>query len=526
VGTNFIRSITRATVALLLTSLLLLPARGWPQALPPGLQEVPLEGQADASVTAVAAVGAVAPPGCEKKSLVFSPDRRRVACVGQNDGKPAALLDGVLGPGYDELNPLYVTSTPDPLLYSVAYSRRTDYGFTFSLDSRHFTYAARQGRTWRLVLDGLEQASYDAVFGPEFSPDSQRLAYRAREGKNWFVVLDGARRPGDFQVLKSPVFSADSKRVAYVGCAAVTCGAIIDDKEKGYFSAVGQVGFSQDSQHFVFSAARAEMGRYKMFVVTDQQTWEFTAGALSDTITWTTDLRSAESNLLAEHLPSVIFSPDGKHLAWVELGKLVRDGNPGPACEKIAAAEFSADGNHSAVICESKLKMSLLVDDQVLREFDPQVEYPHFPTFSPDGQRFAYVIARPLESAGQKGKRLGLGSMNVGPGGTVSTHIVNSVEAVLMPLNQRHGVHLIVDGNEVAQSVAIGLGPMTFSPDGRRLVYHLFGPRGTQEHVVVLDGREGKLYDEIGEISFVDNNTISYIAREGSKRFKVTHTVP
>jgi hypothetical protein len=70
------------------------------------------------------------------------------------------------------------------------------------------------------------------------------------------------------------------------------------------------------------------------------------------------------------------------------------------------------------------------------------------------------------------------------------------------------------------------LGLIKFSPDGRWLAYQVFGPHDTQKYVVVLDGREGKLYDQTLGLSFVDNNTISYVATEGGKRYQVTHTVP
>jgi WD40 repeat protein len=360
-----------------------------------------------------------------------------VACVGKNNGKPAALLDGVLGPGYDQISP-YISWDAGVGEGSPV----NPYGFTFSPDSRHFAYSARRGRKWLVVLDGVEQAHYDFVGQLLFSPDSQHLAYSAMEGEKWFVVLDGARHSESYPAIANLTVSADGRRLGYVACEERSCAVWIDDKDRGAFATVGEIELGQDSQSFAFTAANYTLGEYRIYVITDQQTWEVSAGPLRTTVYGGFPVaRSSQAqiaNFLAKYLPILILSPDGKHIIWVELGKLVRDGKPGPPCERISAAGFSADGNRLAVICASQLKMSLLVDDQVLREFDPQVEYPHFPTFSPDGKRFAYAIARPLVSSGKTGKLRDY-SDSIAPGTTSRTDYLNSLQAFLSPANQKRG---------------------------------------------------------------------------------------
>jgi hypothetical protein len=52
---------------------------------------------------------------------------------------------------------------------------------------------AVRGGKWFVVVDGKEGKEYDGIVKgtPVFSPDSKHLAYMARRGGKWFVVIDG-----------------------------------------------------------------------------------------------------------------------------------------------------------------------------------------------------------------------------------------------------------------------------------------------------------------------------------------------
>jgi hypothetical protein len=52
---------------------------------------------------------------------------------------------------------------------------------------------AGRGGKWFVVVDGKEGKEYDGIAKgtPIFSPDSKHLAYLARRGEKWFVVIDG-----------------------------------------------------------------------------------------------------------------------------------------------------------------------------------------------------------------------------------------------------------------------------------------------------------------------------------------------
>ncbi len=150
----------------------------------------------------------------EIRGARLSPDGRRVAYVARQGTRWFAVIDGAEGEGYDEVDP----------------------NLRWSPDSRRVAYTARRGGEQFLVLDGVEGKAYSYVGVPVFSPDSQRIAYQAAWGESrweswefqgmamrssvWSknaMVIDGVEGTiYDGTSGLSPVFSADSKRVAYV----------------------------------------------------------------------------------------------------------------------------------------------------------------------------------------------------------------------------------------------------------------------------------------------------------------------
>ncbi|HHT9160316.1 MAG TPA: hypothetical protein ACFYEB_00455, partial [Candidatus Brocadiia bacterium] len=60
---------------------------------------------------------------------------------------------------------------------------------TFSPDSKHVAYTAKEGNKEFVVVDGEEGKQYDTVSCGPFSPDSKHVAYTAKEGNKEFVVV-------------------------------------------------------------------------------------------------------------------------------------------------------------------------------------------------------------------------------------------------------------------------------------------------------------------------------------------------
>ena len=91
---------------------------------------------------------------------VFSPDGKRVACIGKDKGKYTVAVDGTAWNGdYDMVWP--------PV---------------FGPDSRHVAAKAEKNGTYHILVDGKpSKESYRALWNPTFGPDGDKLMIRGIE---------------------------------------------------------------------------------------------------------------------------------------------------------------------------------------------------------------------------------------------------------------------------------------------------------------------------------------------------------
>jgi hypothetical protein len=145
-----------------------------------------------------------------RSSLTFSQDGKHFAYVAKTKSGAVVVTDGRPSKAYK-----------DVLGYSV----------TLGGDGR-VAYAAKVGNRWTVVVDGQEGKLYDEILAYSespidyglravrssisFSPNSRRLAYAARLGKKWSVVTNGIEGKWYDAVEGGPFFSADSTRIAYI----------------------------------------------------------------------------------------------------------------------------------------------------------------------------------------------------------------------------------------------------------------------------------------------------------------------
>jgi Tol biopolymer transport system component len=125
---------------------------------------------------------------------------------------------------------------------------------------------------WRLVVDGVEHGEYARILGhpPVFSPDSKRVAYGAVRGEKMFVVVDGQEgREYDGIGEGDPIFSPDNKRVAYVAKRQGKVLVVVDGIEGKEYAGIikGTPIFSPDSTRVAFAAT--PVGRDCMVAVVD-----------------------------------------------------------------------------------------------------------------------------------------------------------------------------------------------------------------------------------------------------------------
>ena len=85
---------------------------------------------------------------------------------------------------------------------------------------------ARSGEKQFVIVDEKEGKKYDVIGRdtPLFSSDSRRIAYVAEEEKRWLTVVDDVEgKKYDLVAAASLVFSPDNRHVAY--------GAFLNDKK-------------------------------------------------------------------------------------------------------------------------------------------------------------------------------------------------------------------------------------------------------------------------------------------------------
>jgi hypothetical protein len=238
-----------------------------------------------------------------------------------------------------------------------------------------------------VVVDGQEQKQYDRIEGGSlvFSPDSMRVAYVARAGKNHLVVVDGQeQKQYDKTKKQALVFSPDSNRMAYLASVGVWC-IVVDGHEQLQFRSVGPPFFSPDSQRLAYALTRKE------------RWFKTTVGSVV-----VDGQEGKDYDLKGEYpkLPSLVFSPDSKRLAyWWEIdagsetsprkGFVVVDRQEGKAYESGGPPVFSPDSKRLAHVAVADGKAFVVVDGQEQRRYDRVSSL----VFSPDSKRVAYVAS-------------------------------------------------------------------------------------------------------------------------------------
>ena len=343
-------------------------------------------------------------------NFLFSPQNRcyggqlyvpggRIVYLGRNKDKWVVILDGKQGPVSDHL----------PVL-------------RFTPDGRRCIYAVIVRGKQRVVIDGNPTREYEHVWEYGFAPDN-RSFYIAQEKNKQFLVLDeqAGRR---FDIVGSPVFSDDGKRVAYWAQEKegddefLRC---VIDRNVGpcYRASITEIAFSPNGKRvaYVVSNSVRAVGEneQKDFVVLD--------GVVGAEFKWVRELT---------------FSPDSLHLAYVANGETVvldgkidRNSWPqiGHRCYDPSAYHnsiiFSPDSKRLAYLAASRVherrgrtpdqEFVIVLDGQpqstwraVKRSFTP------FGVFSPDSRHFAFVACGETPGKervvldGQPGPKFGL----------------------------------------------------------------------------------------------------------------------
>jgi hypothetical protein len=350
-----------------------------------------------------------------------------------------AVVDGVAGQGADQVKDLQFSADGKHVVYVLAWKMPfwaamthravidgemgPPYfgvsGVTFSADGKHVAYLADRGSAQRdhidclVVLDGKEGKSYPHIASGTlcFNPASGQPAFVTGDGDPAVAVIDGA----EDRAAQEIYFSPDGKHVATTTGSGRRCAIVVDGKARTYDGTMGHVSnvtFSPDGRHLAYT-----IGTYpdnKTFVVVDGN-----EGPLCDAVRdfqfgpdgtrfaylartgGLTEACVTDAGLEKGYLQAfdLMFSPDGKHVAYRALGTggsvVVRDGKEEKTYFQIPdhALCFSPDGKRLAYWAMLPTGMAVVADGKEGKGYGNNGFAPGL-AFSPEGKRLAYLATR------------------------------------------------------------------------------------------------------------------------------------
>lgn len=418
------------------------------------------------------------------QSVSISPDCKRVAYFAKAGGKEFAIIDGKESKRYAKIwdNPF-----PNSPYYHLNIP-------LFSPDSRRIAYVAEENQKKFVVVDGIEGKPYDDIsewYEPAgvlsarkamappvrspiiFSPDSKQIAYCAKKDEKEFVVLNAQEGKKYFSIQSSPIFSYDSKHLAF--------GAV--DENTGFYRIIIDSGKVEETP-FSLKVAVEDIAVFSVF----RPVFSPDSRRIAFVITGPTPhgivvVDGKESKLYGTDYFSRIlpvFSPDSKNIAFV-----ISDSNYFVMlnCKRLKEYDninseflkFSPDSKRLAYPAQRGEKWLMVIDEKEGKEFDNISA----PEFSPDSKKVAYI--------GWEGA------------------------------DENETAVLVLDGKEIIRYKSIH--QIVFSPDSKRIAF--VGYKGNKPFVVT-DSTEGKKYDAISRIAFSpDSKIIAYTAQQNDKCFLV-----
>ncbi len=278
----------------------------------------------------------------------------------------------------------------------------------FSPDSRRMAFPVQDGAEWRVVLDGVSGPPVDGVGDMTFSRDGRRLAYSAERGGAWHVVVDGTfGEPFDSLYAGTLTFDPTGRRVGFVAWDGGVAVPVVDGRREAPHEGVAYLGFSTDGEHVGYVARDAS--RVRLFVdgvpgpghrAIGGYLFGNAPGSVAylarDSAAWWL-VRGDERwgpYLGARALTGLAGGTGIAFVAVVEGGeRLVVDGRPGPTFAQVDALSVSVTGDAWGYVGRDSLQSTVIVSGRIM---DTRGWAGHL-VFSPDGERYAYVVASETE---------------------------------------------------------------------------------------------------------------------------------
>lgn len=308
--------------------------------------------------------------------------------------------------------------------------------------------------------------------------------------------------------------------------------AVVDNKQGIKYNFIsttqfGQIKFSSDSKKYAYLAAK---GRESFVIINGEE-------------------KRRDSGIIAS---SIIFSPDGKRVAYASHTFVVVDGVRGKRYDRVSYPKFSPDGKRVAYAAKSGGRSFVIVDGQ------PQKLCAANPVFSPDSKRLACTAGKQtLKSRefytvldGKKGKvyehisylKFSPDSKNIAYVARTGKKwiVVHDGKEIAHYDTRPFGLNFSPDSNKVFYVVRKGRkrtlvygnkvgdlfrmhSKLKFSLDGKRFAYIGFGDKGRH---AVIDWQKSKSYYRVRGLAFSpDSKRVAYAASSNGKWFVVVNGV-
>ena len=344
------------------------------------------------------------------------------------------------------------------------------------------------------------------------SSDCQHVAFPSQHGLQWSVCYDG--QEGErYRRVHSLTFSTFGSHFAYVGQKTQSNSVLVLDGKEGQpyeDIAPDSLKFSLDGGRYAFviglpftNSLKTETGKL----------W-----APSRVVVDGRESRNYESVATRD----LLFSPDGKHLAYLaslsqvlssnHMDVVVRDGVDSQPYQGVldGTPVFSLDSQHLAFAAQRNGKWFVVLDAKESSPWDAVAN--NSVMFAPDSQRLIYRAKRGEDWFLMVGGKAFIRDENGIP------------QMAFLGPDNRHMALLVRRQSKDHWLVGGKLGPafdevtkLFFSPDSHRTIYS--GQRGNQWNVVV-DGVEGPPCEEVGlaPAHFSPNSRhVGYVCRRDNK---------
>lgn len=373
---------------------------------------------------------------------------------------------------------------------------------------RGAAYIARVGAQARVVLNGKPGNFYKDIdpYTLALSPDGQRIAYGAqRNEKNWFMVIDG-REEGPFNEIGPPVFSPDSRHVAFEGKTGETWRIYLDRKRSAaaasYFE---KPAFSADSKYVLYGENATDTQKQRIAISDLEFRKTIYKESYGETLFNGDKSRVALVNEVGEKKKMLTFSFDRPDAV-----------TEGPLYDVISLRAFSKDGSAVAYLAKKGQDTYLVLNEK--EERLPDGEYRAVPVVHTDnkgadmvifGNDGAYLHQAFTRDSTPKKKYKEAGEIVYNGDGTKYAYLAIKNERFLIVVNGKEGPFF----DRVISP--------KFSPDGNFLVYR--ARQDGKRFVVVADAkgaviRRHRAYEMVFEQVFTaDGKSVAYGVKDGNK---------